>query len=81
MRLRRKGFENIVGKGGNTSNQHFLLLLQGFQPFQKIHFNVLIKVLVSFAITVKPVLETTCIKQSTDLRHHCSDTTSLLKST
>ena len=31
--------------------------------------------------TVKPVLETTCIKQSTALRDHCSSTTTLLKST
>ena len=28
---------------------------------------------------VKPVLEPTCIKQSTALRDHCSDKTSLLK--
>ena len=31
--------------------------------------------------TVKPVLETTCIKQSTALRDHCSDKTPLLIST
>ena len=30
---------------------------------------------------VKPTLETTCIKQSTALRDHSSDTTPLLKST
>ena len=29
-------------------------------------------------ITNKPVLETTCIKQSTALRDYCSDTTLLL---
>ena len=34
-----------------------------------------------FADTVKPVLKTTCIKQSTALRDHYSDTTPLLKST
>ena len=31
--------------------------------------------------TAKPVLETTCIKQSTAVRDHCSDTTTLLQST
>ena len=31
-------------------------------------------------ITVKPVLETTYIKQSSALRDHCSDTTTLLES-
>ena len=30
--------------------------------------------------TVKPVLETSCIKQYPALRDHCSDTTFLLKS-
>ena len=30
--------------------------------------------------TVKPVLETTCIKRPYALRDHCSDTTTLLKS-
>ena len=29
--------------------------------------------------TVKPVLETTCIKRPPALRDHCSDTTTLLK--
>ena len=31
--------------------------------------------------TVKPVLETTCIKRLTALRDHYTDTTALLKST
>ena len=31
--------------------------------------------------TVKPVLETTCIKRPPALRDHCSDTTTLFKST
>ena len=30
---------------------------------------------------VKPVLETTCIKRPPALRDHCSDTTTILKST
>ena len=30
-----KPFENIVGKGENAGNQHFLLFLQWFLPFQK----------------------------------------------
>ena len=34
-----------------------------------------------FVCTVKPVLETTCIKQPPDLRDHYSGTTPLLKST
>ena len=33
-----------------------------------------------FTTTVKPVLETTCIKRPPALRDHCSDTTTLLKS-
>ena len=31
--------------------------------------------------TVKPVLDTTCIKRPPDLKDHCSDTATLLKST
>ena len=31
--------------------------------------------------TVKPVLETTCIKRPPALRDHCSDTTTVLKLT
>ena len=31
--------------------------------------------------TVKPVLETTCIKRTPALRDHCSDTATLLEST
>ena len=31
--LEKKAFENIVGKGENTGNQHFLLFQQCFQLF------------------------------------------------
>ena len=31
----KKPFENIVGKGENIGNQHFLLFPQCFQPFTK----------------------------------------------
>ena len=33
--LRKKAFENILGKGENAGNQHFLLLPKCFLPFQK----------------------------------------------
>ena len=33
--LRKTPFENIVGKGENAGNQHFLLFPQCFPPFQK----------------------------------------------
>ena len=33
--LRKKPFENIVGKGENAGNQHFLLLPQCFLPSPK----------------------------------------------
>ena len=32
MTLRKKAFENIVEKGENAGNQHFLLFLQCFLP-------------------------------------------------
>ena len=35
MTLRKKHFENIVGKGENAGNQHFLLFLQFFLPISK----------------------------------------------
>ena len=35
----------------------------------------------AFVNTVKPVLETTCIKRPSALRDHCSDIPNLLKST
>ena len=35
MSLEKKPFENIVGKGKNAGNQHFLLFLQCFLPFPK----------------------------------------------
>ena len=33
--LRKKPFENIVGKGENAGNQHFLFFPQCFLPFPK----------------------------------------------
>ena len=35
MTVRKKALENIVGKGENAGNQHFLLFLQCFLPFLK----------------------------------------------
>ena len=35
MTLSKKPFENIVGRGENAGNQHFLLFQQCFQPYQK----------------------------------------------
>ena len=35
MTLRKKPFENIVGKGENAGNQHFLLFPQCFLPLKK----------------------------------------------
>ena len=32
--LKEKAFENILGKGENAGNQHFLLFLQCFLPYQ-----------------------------------------------
>ena len=34
MTLKQRAFENIVGKGENAGNQHFLLSPQSFLPFQ-----------------------------------------------
>ena len=34
MTLKKKPFENIVGKGENAGNQHFLFFLQSYQPYQ-----------------------------------------------
>ena len=31
----KEEFENILGKGGNAGNQHFLLFPQCFLPYQK----------------------------------------------
>ena len=39
MPLGKKPFENIVGKGKNAGNQHFLLFPQCFLPFQKLKIN------------------------------------------
>ena len=38
--LRRKAFENILGKGESAGNQHFLLFPQCFLPFPKQSFLV-----------------------------------------
>ena len=35
MAVHKKAFENIVGKGENAGNQHFLLLSQCFLPYQR----------------------------------------------
>ena len=66
--------ENIVGKGENAGYQH-LLYLQCFQKVQIFRSGDCVADL----ITVKPVLETTCIKRPPALRDHYSDTTTLLK--
>ena len=39
MTLYEKPFENIVGKGENAGNQHFLFLPTMFSTFPKIKFN------------------------------------------
>ena len=36
--FRKKPLENIVGKGENAGNQHFLLFQQGFLPCYRIYF-------------------------------------------
>ena len=36
--LYKKPLENIVGKGENAGNQHFLLFPQCFLPYQRNHF-------------------------------------------
>ena len=48
-----------------------------------LHFSTVFKVKSTYfeTSTVEPVLETTCIKQSTALKDHTYDTTTLLKST
>ena len=35
MTLRKKYFENVVGKGEDASKQHFLLFPQCFNPIEK----------------------------------------------
>ena len=35
MNLRKRALENIVGKGENAANQHFLLFPQCFLPYQR----------------------------------------------
>ena len=35
MTLRKKTFENIVGKGEKAGNQHFLLFLKCFLPYKR----------------------------------------------
>ena len=35
MTLKKKSFENILGKGENAGNQHFLLFMQCFLPIPK----------------------------------------------
>ena len=35
MNLKKKTFENVMRKGGNAGNQHFLLFTQCFLPFQR----------------------------------------------
>ena len=49
--LGKKALENIVGKGENASNQHFLLFPQCFLPFPeqilifKLHFSCCLPIL------------------------------------
>ena len=57
--------ENIVRKGEISYSKQFLFFSQCFPQLY----------------TVKPVLETTCIKGPSAVRDHCSDTATLLKST
>ena len=40
--LKNEPFENVVGKGENACNQHFLLFLQCFLPFPRQNFNFLV---------------------------------------
>ena len=63
MPLRKKPFENIVGKGENAGNQHFLLFPHNAFYLLVGKFDVLSNVcLLQKQYTVKPVLETTWIR-------------------
>ena len=44
-----KPFENIVGKGENAGDQHFLLFQQCFLPVQKTNFNFSVRSILSSA--------------------------------
>ena len=68
--------ENIFGKEEIACFEQFLLFPQCFQEL----FVGNASKWVSMEKMVKPVLETTCIKPSSALRDHCSDTTPLLNS-
>ena len=49
MTLTKKAFENIVGKGENADNQHFLLFPQCFLSVTKKKINFWIKIILSSA--------------------------------
>ena len=71
-----------MGKGEKARYYHFLHFSQ---CFQKPSSSESILDLHGFPKdntgTVKPVLDTTCIKRPPALRDHCSDTITLLKAT
>ena len=79
MTLRKKLFENIVGKGENAGDQHFLLFPQCFIPFQRqisifeSHFFSFLQIFLiwtslKFCRLVKRKLFTTQSRLSTTLR-------------
>ena len=63
-------------KKENDASQHCLLFPQGFQKASSSRSFTLSPI----TTTVKPGLDTTCIKRPLALRGHCSVTVTLLKS-
>ena len=51
--MKQRAFENIVGKGENAGNQHFLLLPQCFLTFQ----NQILLFLFTFIFQFKPAYD------------------------
>ena len=49
MTLRRKAFENIVGKGENAGSKHFLLFPTMFSTLPNQNFNFLVTFILSSA--------------------------------
>ena len=77
--LKKQLFENILGKGENAGNQHFLLFPQCFLIYQEEKITILTSNF--WSANTFNLVQPKLFSFGKQLRDHCSDTTRLLKST
>ena len=61
---KKAGLKNIVGKGENAGNQHFLLFPQCFLPFSHYDYQNVVGIMISFFDSLENIENAGCLIQA-----------------